>query len=927
MTESVRVFLSAVSDEFGDYRDQLRSKLTRHNVEVKIQEDFKDLGGTTLEKLDAYIKRCDAVVHLAGDMTGATANEPSVKAIRERYSDLPEKLPALASALDNGSGISYTQWEAWLALYHKKKLLIAKAGDAAPRGPRYAATDISRAAQKDHLQRLRAAGHYPGSTFTGLDDLTADIFSTPILELLAQALALDYLAKPPPQPNNLPFGSLGGLFKGREGFMQTLHTALATTGDGTAMAVTGRALHGLGGVGKTRLAVEYALRHRPNYSALLFVRAETPERLAAGLAALAAADALNLPEKEAREDTAKISAVLAWLERHPLWFMILDNVDEREAAVAAEKLMPKLFGGRLLITGRLTSFSAAVSTLPLDVLTSDDATDFLLERTKGGRIETLEDRSHAQELAKELGGLALGLEQAGAYIRENSISFADYLQSWHAKAEEVWSWFDQDFMTHHHSLATTWATSVDKLTPSGRRLLELCAFLAPEPIPETLLTVAAPGAETGFEARKAMIELFRYSLASRVAVAGQEGQRAFAIHRLVQEFTRRRLDAVKSKEVLEETLGWVDAAFTGDPDDVRSWPVLDPLAPHALTVAECADKAGITEPMARLMSQLGALFYAKSRYAEAEPLMRRALVINEASFGSNHPGVATDLNNLAQLLQDTNRLAEAEPLMQRALEFDEASYGPGHPKVAIRLNNLATLLYDTNRLGEAEPLMRRALAIDEASFGPDHPKVSIRLNNLALLLKTTDRLAEAEPLMRRALAIDEKCFGLDHPHVATDLNNLAELLRVTNRLAEAEPLMRRALTIDEKSYRPDHPKVANRLNNLAGLLLATNRLAEAEPMYRRALTIDEKSFGPDHPKVAIRLNNLAELLRATNRRAEAEPMYRRSLAILAQSLGLDHPTTRTVLENLIGLLTAMGRSEAEIRATIESLIRARGRKQ
>src|SRR5208282_1444813 len=140
-----------------------------------------------------------------------------------------------------------------------------------------------------------------------------------------------------------------------------------------------------------------------------------------------------------------------------------------------------------------------------------------------------------------------------------------------------------------------------------------------------------------------------------------------------------------------------------------TWPMLDPLAPHALAVARAADWAGIAEPTGRLFNQLGVLLWAKARYGEAEPLMRRALAIFEASLGSDHPNVAIDLNNLAQLLKATNRLAEAEPLMHRALAIDEASYGPDHPTVAIDLNNLAQLLQDTNRLGEAEPLSRRHL--------------------------------------------------------------------------------------------------------------------------------------------------------------------------------------------------------------------------
>ena len=140
-----RIFLSAVSDEFRDYRDQLRHDLTRPNVEVKVQEDFKDLGSVTLDKLDVYIAACDAVVHLVGDMTGAAAKAESTKAIVTKYTDLMDKLPPLRQTLESRLDISYTQWEAWLALYHDKLLLIAKAHRTAPRGPRFAPTDASRA--------------------------------------------------------------------------------------------------------------------------------------------------------------------------------------------------------------------------------------------------------------------------------------------------------------------------------------------------------------------------------------------------------------------------------------------------------------------------------------------------------------------------------------------------------------------------------------------------------------------------------------------------------------------------------------------------------------------------------------------------------------------------------------------------------------
>jgi hypothetical protein len=162
----VNIFLSTVSDEFRRYRDLLRSDLTRHNVEVKVQEDLKDFGGETLDKLDVYIAHCDAVVHLTGNMTGSYPGERGLSAPLAKYPDLPTKLPPLSAALKDGVGVSYTQWEAWLALYHGKLLLIANAPDTSEREPQYAPTDDSRTSQDAHLARLRVVQRYPGCTFT-----------------------------------------------------------------------------------------------------------------------------------------------------------------------------------------------------------------------------------------------------------------------------------------------------------------------------------------------------------------------------------------------------------------------------------------------------------------------------------------------------------------------------------------------------------------------------------------------------------------------------------------------------------------------------------------------------------------------------------------------------------------------------------------
>ena len=257
--------------------------------------------------------------------------------------------------------------------------------------------------------------------------------------------------------------------------------------------------------------------------------------------------------------------------------------------------------------------------------------------------------------------------------------------------------------------------------------------------------------------------------------------------------------------------------------------------------------------------RLGKLLVELARWSEAEPELRTAL--KEATELNLEGLQSWAMNELAQLLNAINRPAEAEPLMRSALAIDEQSFGTEHPRVAIELNNLAKLLQETARLAEAEPLIRRALAIDEKSYGAEHPSVARDCNSLAALLHSKNQLTDAEPLFRRALSIDEQSHGDQHPTVAIRLNNLAQLLQATNRLAEAEPLIRRALAIDEQSYGVEHPNVAIDLNNLAMLLRATNRQGDAEPLMRRALQIFQDSLGDEHPNTKLASDNMELLLK------------------------------------------------------------------
>lgn len=794
-----QVFLSAVSSEFRQERVQLENWLEKKGLHVSSQEKFNQGGSTLWQKLHDEVARCQAVICIVGVESGWPSS-----------GELPDGAPER----------SWTQWEFWLAWgegpwspkrWDKVSVFFPADLDQRMEKARQAAVgdkDKLHALdlQQAHIDKVKATGkHY--STFADADDL------------IKQCLVLDLPTIPRGKPSNLTYATLGTLFKGRDERLKELHHRLTVRAR--------QAIHGLGGTGKTRFAVEYALRHAEDYQALLFVSADKPEALERNLATLCGRLILDLPEQEAKEEAVQYHAVLRWLQSHQGWLLIIDNVDAAEAAQAVEGLVGSLRGGTMLITSRLADWSGEMPTLELEELTESAAVEFLLERTQDKRRRLATDATDAQALAGELGGLALALEQAGAFIAQKRSSVADYLARWRQQDEKVRTWNDERLTKYPRNVLTTWDTTVEQLSQEGQALLRQLSWLAPEPIPRSLLPEGP--------AQEALAELANFSLAKF-----DEGGGQFRIHRLVQEVTRERQNGEERDQSLRAMLEILNQADAGDPQDVKSWPIWDLVRPHLSMLTTHADLYGITEPTARLMNRLGVLLLAKASYAEAEPLMKRALAIDEASYGPAHPDVARDLNNLAMLLQPTNRLEEAEPLMRRALAINEASYGPDHPEVATNLNNLAQLLQDANWLGEAEPLMRRALSIDETSYGQNHPRVAIDLSNLATLLQSTNRLAESELLMRRALAIDQASYGTDHPTLAIGLNNLAVLLKNTSRLTEAEPLMCRQLVILLRvthSTEHPHPHLKQAGKNYLALLRAMG-LSEEE-ISRRLLSLGE----------------------------------------------------------------------------------------
>ncbi len=628
--------------------------------------------------------------------------------------------------------------------------------------------------------------------------------------------------------HNLPMARLGQQFIGREEEIARVQAMLLAAGSG---AITDAlALEGLGGIGKTRLAVEYAWEHLADYEWVFFLRADTPETLCAGLARLADHEWLDLPEAGETEEQRRVRAVLRWFEGHERWLLILDNADsEQSAGYIAGEILPHLNRGHVLLTTRFRRWGGEVRALALAPLSESAAVRLLVAATEGQRRSLPDDPESAAALARALDGLPLALEQIAAWVRAKQCSLADALAAVTAEDAAVLAWYDLRELRYPLPVAAVWERALEPLGAAEQFLLRFLAWLAPAPAPDFL--VQALSVIWQDQEGTDFVGLAR-GLSERSLLTARS-DRAFLLHRLSLELERRRTPRPERFLWDSRVAEVLSTVVPKETDDVRSWPRLVLLQPHASDLFErtsaTAFPAGDTRfasHVSTLLNQFGLYLLAKAELSAAEPLLRRALAIVEKSLDEEHPKVATALNNLAQLLQASNRFEEAEPLMRRALEIDEQSYGPEHPTVAIRLNNLAQLHQATNRLEEAEPLMRRALAIDEQSYGPEHPTVADKLNNLAQLLQDTHRLEAAEPLMRRALAIDEQSYGPEHPTVARDLNNLAQLLQATNRLQEAEPLCRRSLGIflafTRRTGHP-HPHLHAAVANYAGILRELGR--------------------------------------------------------------------------------------------------------
>jgi tetratricopeptide (TPR) repeat protein len=703
------------------------------------------------------------------------------------------------------------------------------------------------------------------------------------------------------------------VFTAREEILQCL--AESFTGSGTA--ASRQAIVGLGGVGKTQIAVEYAHRFRHKYSHIFWTHGYSSEALLSGFTAIATA--LNLVD--ASVDSSEIvSAVLAWFGAHGNWLLVVDNADDVKVL---QSFLPSLCGGHILVTSRSRNTQDVGILHPIEVpeLTVNEASKFLLRRI-GRSVFDIQEEESLQKLAEVLGGLPLALEQAGAYMMAKQTRIDTYLSAYLKMEVGLLERHRPSLGNYSKSVATTWALNfaeVDKCQSAGD-LLRISAFLAPDQIPLNRLAngdieLAELSDFVPFEfgteelsLDEVLAELSRYSLIRR-----RPASYSYNIHRLVQSVLRSEMTKDERQKWCCRALEVLVLAFPRPQSNQelegahREWAAFEALVPHALTACDRAEETGVTSFAAAMLLNASATYLReRGGLQESAHRFEQAVCLFLAAKVPEDPWTATLLNNLGHVYELLGFYDLAKPILEEALHMRVRLFGSNSLEVANSMNNLGTLFNTTGESAKAAYYYETALLIRETLLGPDDLDVATSLNNVASLALTDNGADQAEAMLKRAYMIRRDKLGAGHPQTAQVLCNLAISHSELGRLSEAETELFEALQASESELGSDHIQVAKVLDRLARNYAMQGRLDNSVPVLSRAMEIHERVLGMTHFTTISICLRLASALLTLDRLGESESLLRTTLARLRASTESDHGYMAEVLYQLGNVRAAQG---------------------
>ncbi|MCP9950464.1 FxSxx-COOH system tetratricopeptide repeat protein [Actinomadura madurae] len=754
--------------------------------------------------------------------------------------------------------------------------------------------------------------------------------------------------KVPPQNKN---------FTGRTDLLARLRSGLANQ----VTAVLPHALHGLGGVGKTQMAVEYAYRYRSDYDLVWWIPADQPVLVRSSLASLA--QHLGLPSAAVSGVEDAANAVLDALRRgepYSDWLLIFDNADEPEELTDVLPQGP----GHVLITSRNHRWAGIVDAVPIDVFTREESVEFLTRRVPRGI--TPED---ADRLAEELGDLPLALEQAGALQTETGIAVSEYLRLLTQRTSQLLS---QGKPTEYPvSMTAAWALSVASLEeklPEALDLLRYCAFFGPEPIPRDAFSQVVPGLspqtknliEDPIRLGRAIGELGRFALA-RLDIPA----RTIQVHRLIQALVRDELPEAEQGRLRHEVHILLAGYTRLDPSNAKNWPTylnaLGHLEPAG--VAQCQ-----TPEVRELALNMITYLYSSADYPSARSFVRSFLDEWTATSGADNEDVLNLQVQLANLLRELGQYEEAAERNVETLNAAEKVLGTDHDTTLRALRGRAADLRASGDFQQAHEVDEEALRRYRSKFEGERNMDTWRaVNSVALDYGLKSDYANArtrlEQVLREVLAKDgatkdpaaylnfytglvrtvrlggdysEACdlgedvyaFGIEQlgPEHAWTLRAGKDLSIAWRRAGDYDRALELAEEIQQRYvriYGLDHPDTLAAAVCLANIRRTIGEFQEALVLADDTVRRYPRIYAAEHPYNHACAGNLAVLRRITGDPEIARKLNEDALAGLEVKLGRDHHYSLTVAINLASDLAAIGETESAYRLCSGSLRRLR----
>ncbi|WP_371548619.1 tetratricopeptide repeat protein [Streptomyces sp. NBC_00554] len=744
-------------------------------------------------------------------------------------------------------------------------------------------------------QTVQAIGHRSATTTTNRGIIsTGDGASidarTQVLP--ADAYRLPTQVDPPPGLTNLP-APASDVFVGREEDLNRLETAVA---DGAGVVT--QVMHGLGGVGKTTLALHYAHRHLSDYTILWWINADSPNGITTALTDLAA----RLNPRADFTTTASDQAVpwaLTWLQSHTGWLLIFDN------ATAPETVAPyigQLRTGRHLITTRLAhGWHRLARPVPLDTLTPAAAIDLLARITAYSA-----EHPALADIAADLGYLPLALEHAAAYVRHAALTPATYLDRLRRYPARMFA-ASPAGGEQERTIARIWHLTLAAITeqnPLAADLLRTLAWFAPEHVPRDLLS---PLHDDPIAVDEALGLLAAYSMITIT-------ETTVSTHRLVQTVARtpeptdpQRAPDPINRANRQATIALRDALPDDPEGNPADWPRWRELLPHIDALASATDPLlAETEATGYVLHRTALFLQGHGQTARAITYLQRAEQIRQRVLGEEHPDTLATRNNLAGAYQSAGNLRRAITLYEQTLTDRVRLLGEEHADTLATRNDLAGAYQSAGDLRRAITLYEQTLTDRVRLLGEEHADTLATRNDLAVAYQSAGDLRRAITLYEQTLTDRVRLLGEEHPHTLTTRNDLAGAYHAAGNLRRAITLYEQTLTDEVRLLGEEHPDTLITRNNLAVAYHAAGNLRRAITLYEQTLTDEVRLLGEEHPHTLTTRNNLAGAYQSAGDLQRAITLYEQTLTDSVRLLGGEHPDTLTTRNNLAGAYQSAG---------------------